>query len=257
MLVIGGSPTTPGAVVLAGLAALRMGAGRLQIAVDSTAATAVAVSVPEAKVIPITSDVGAAALSVEIATADCVLVGPGMCDEPPTVDWVRSTFEHAKQDAVIVVDAAAISALPAIEPTIRNRRGSKLALTPNHQELDDLIRNSPDVETDGEADTSGLVVARHFDAVVTCFGTVSTPDGRRWTTDVGHPSLGTSGSGDVLAGFLAGVAARTGDPAQAACWATFGHAAAGQRLGQRHGQLGLLARELLDEVSVVLQPCGR
>src|SRR5829696_1215679 len=47
VLVIGGSPVTPGAVILAGIAALRMGAGRLQIATAEGPASAVAVAVPE------------------------------------------------------------------------------------------------------------------------------------------------------------------------------------------------------------------
>ena len=63
---------------------------------------------------------------------------------------------------------------------------------------------------------------------------------------------GTSGSGDVLAGAVTGLLARGADAAQAACWATFLHSTAGDRLAARVGRLGFLARELVDQLPVVL-----
>ena len=61
-----------------------------------------------------------------------------------------------------------------------------------------------------------------------------------------------SGPGDVRAGLGAGTAERSGDAAQAACWGTLVHALAGQRLGERHGQLGFLAREIIGEIAFVI-----
>ncbi|PZS15751.1 MAG: hypothetical protein DLM57_12035 [Pseudonocardiales bacterium] len=57
----------------------------------------------------------------------------------------------------------------------------------------------------------------------------------------GHAGLGTSGSGDVLAGAVAGLLARGTDPVRAACWGTYLDAAAGDRLAARVGRLGFLA----------------
>jgi NAD(P)H-hydrate repair Nnr-like enzyme with NAD(P)H-hydrate dehydratase domain len=68
----------------------------------------------------------------------------------------------------------------------------------------------------------------------------------------GHPGLGTSGSGDVLAGAIGGLLARGTQPMQAAAWGTYLHAAAGDRLAARVGRLGFLARELLDELPLLL-----
>ena len=84
------------------------------------------------------------------------------------------------------------------------------------------------------------------------YGHTADRDGRVWTDAEGGPGLGTSGSGDVLAGLAAGLLARGADSAQAAVWATHLHAAAGERLSRRVGPLGYLARELLDEVPSVL-----
>ena len=68
----------------------------------------------------------------------------------------------------------------------------------------------------------------------------------------GHAGLGTSGSGDVLAGAVAGLLGRQVEPAQAMCWGTYLHAAAGDRLAPHVGRIGFLARELVDELPRVL-----
>ena len=64
--------------------------------------------------------------------------------------------------------------------------------------------------------------------------------------------LGTSGSGDVLAGLVAGLLARGAEPAQAACWAVHVHAAAGQRLAVDRGRTSFLAREIVDGIAPAL-----
>jgi len=78
------------------------------------------------------------------------------------------------------------------------------------------------------------------------------PDGKAWRYAGGVPGLATSGSGDVLAGVIAGLLARGGAPVQAAAWGVFLHGEAGRRLARRLGRLGFLARELLDEIPGVL-----
>ncbi|WP_412537972.1 NAD(P)H-hydrate dehydratase [Longispora sp. K20-0274] len=87
-------------------------------------------------------------------------------------------------------------------------------------------------------------------------GHVADPDGNAWYDDTGDIGLGTSGSGDVLAGIITGLLARGAGPAQAACWGAHAHAACGQRLTARFGKLGLLARDLLDEIPGALNTPG-
>ncbi|MDO9063464.1 MAG: NAD(P)H-hydrate dehydratase, partial [Microbacterium sp.] len=94
-------------------------------------------------------------------------------------------------------------------------------------------------------------IARRFDAIVNCYGTVATPTGRTWQVKVGGPGLGTSGSGDVLAGAIAGFAARGGEPSRAAVWGSWTHARAGDRLAARTG-IGFLAREIATELTPTL-----
>jgi NAD(P)H-hydrate repair Nnr-like enzyme with NAD(P)H-hydrate dehydratase domain len=114
-------------------------------------------------------------------------------------------------------------------------------LTPNLRELSSLDRGSEDAPA-----TQAQRVAERTGAVVATQGWVAAPGGDLWRNEAGSVGLATSGSGDVLAGAVLGLLC-TGAPAdQAACWATYVHSAAGQRLATRHGRTGYLARELLD-----------
>src|SRR5690606_6460560 len=77
--------------------------------------------------------------------------------------------------------------------------------------------------------------------------------GRLWINTGGSPGLGTSGSGDVLAGVIAGLAAHGATPEQAAAWGVHLHAQAGARLSHRFGEVGFLAREIAGEVTMLMQ----
>ncbi|MET0144766.1 MAG: ADP/ATP-dependent (S)-NAD(P)H-hydrate dehydratase [Ilumatobacteraceae bacterium] len=239
VLAIGGTAMTPGAIMLAGTAALRAGAGRLQLATDRVAAPMVAVAMPEALVVP--TDLSArSSLSAIVAEADAVVVGPGLLDRVQAVDVVAFVLARARADAVVVVDACCISAVVA-DPALPPRRG-RVVITPNRDELDDLL-----VTSDGERPTEATV-AHRYGVVVASFGRVAAPDGRSWTDPTDVIGLGTSGAGDVLAGMVAGIGARCGDAAQAACWSTLTHRLAATRLSSTIAPLGYLARELCDEI---------
>ena len=80
---------------------------------------------------------------------------------------------------------------------------------------------------------------------------IATPDGDCWR-HVGGQLLGTSGSGDVLAGIIVGLAARGAPLAQAAVWGVALHARAGRALAERMGPLGYLAGELPAEIPMLM-----
>ena len=97
-------------------------------------------------------------------------------------------------------------------------------------------------------DELGVVVALKGPTTYTC-----TPDGRAFADPAGNVGLGTSGSGDVVAGAIGGLAARGADPLQAAVFGIHVHAVAGDRLAERVGPLGYLARELSAEFPEILR----
>ena len=122
-----------------------------------------------------------------------------------------------------------------------------LILNPNHEEAGILLGR--DFGDDRVADL--LEIAHRFRAVVNCYGMIVTPDGMPTRCGRGRPGLGTSGSGDVLAGAITGFAARGLELSQAAAWGSWAHARAGDRLTERLG-IGFLARELSTELAAAV-----
>jgi ADP-dependent NAD(P)H-hydrate dehydratase len=248
VLVVGGSRYTPGAVLLAGVAALRAGAGRLQLAVEASAAAALSIAVPEAKVIGLperTGDVPEELLGLA-RDADVLAVGPGLDDIDETARLMGRVLDVAPTDAAVVLDAYALGAL-SNDAGLLSGRPQRVVLTPNVTEAQVLLGNEPD-----DLAEAAMTLAERYRAVVSLYGHIAAPDGRCWREESGDAGLGTSGSGDVRTGIVAGLLARGAEPAQAACWAAFAHAVSGQRLSPRYGRTGFLAREIVDEVAYTI-----
>lgn len=259
VLVVGGGGTVPGGLLLTGLAALRAGAGRLQLAATEATAVAVGLAAPEAAVIATAATAdgelapeGAAALAENVERADAVVVGPGMMD-PDSAGELALRLLGAATRAAFLLDAAAMTGVDYGDPRIRAMAG-RLVLTPHAGEMARLrgVRRR-----DVEDDPLGMAreLARSAGAVVVMKGADSfivSPDGRAWRHPDGVVGLATSGSGDVLAGVIGGLLARGASPVVASVWGVCLHGGAGARLGARIGPLGFLARELLDEIPRVL-----
>lgn len=266
MLLVGGSDQTPGAIMLAAEAALRSGAGKLAIATVACVAQAVAVAIPEALVLPLPQtrggdiDPSAAEAVLEAADGvDALLLGPGARD----VEAVRGLLAAVvpelspKATGTLVLDAAAHAWVGARnggdDDALRHLDG-RVLLTPNPTELALTLgveRDAVDAAPGEHAQRLALLVG----ATVANGGGeswISDPDGRLWVDHAGGVGLGVSGSGDVLAGIVTGLAARGADPAQAAVWGVHLHGRAGDRLAAHVGRLGFLARELSAEVPRVL-----
>nr|WP_309993449.1 NAD(P)H-hydrate dehydratase [Arthrobacter pascens] len=277
VLVIGGARRTPGAALLAGTAALRAGAGRLTLAVAESVAVPLAVTLPEAGVIGLRESAGGSlgsagleALFEDFDSADAVLIGPGLDDIDGTEALLRELLRHetgraaaAKADTdadadaaergAIILDAYALGCLPKLLGELGPWAG-RLILTPNPAEAAILLERDTDLDDDNLA-AAVVEIAEKYQAVVSCQGLIARPPGgtapetaKRWKITTGFGGLGTSGSGDILAGAIAGLRARGTTDAQATCWGTHLHAAAGDKLASRLGSLGFLARELADEL---------
>lgn len=258
VLVIGGARRTPGAAQLAGLSALRVGAGRLTMAVAESAAVALAVATPEAGVIGLPeNDRGsvlpeiAERLADEIDRADAILIGSGL-DDAELAGRLLADVQPALSEvgAPVLLDAFALGAL-AGRPEMVEALAGRLVLTPNGAEGARLL------EQDAvDPDTDVPRMARRYGAVVSTMGRIADRE-RFWQITTGRSGLGTSGSGDVLAGAIAGLLARGAEPAQAACWGTHLHAVAGDRLTAAVGALGFLARELAATLPTALAELQR
>ena len=259
VLVVGGSRETPGAVLLAGTAALRAGAGKLQMGTVTTAAPALAVAVPEAGVMGLPETPGgdlspdaADRLRERVARADAVLVGPGALDAEAAGALLRRLVSDLG-DAVLVVDAGALPVLNDEPGLLASLRGRAVVM-PNPKEMAALIGVALD-EVLGDPAGSVVRAIERLGATVTLRGAetwTSAPGEPMFVDSAGVPGLAVSGSGDVLSGLIAGLAARGADPLTATLWATRVHKLAGERCADEQGRLGYLARDLLDPVPSVL-----
>ena len=196
----------------AGVAALRAGAGKLAIITAESVAAPLGVTVPEAAVVgvPVTSDgaLNPAALD-DIAgraeRAQAVLIGPGLTGPDATAELVAALVPRLPDDAVVVLDALGLTCGAVTADLLRPRSG-RVVVTPNDREMERLLGRRPGEDL-SYGDLARLA-ARELGAVVALRGAIASPDGRAWYGQAGHAGLGTSGSGDVLAGLVTGLAAR-------------------------------------------------
>jgi ADP-dependent NAD(P)H-hydrate dehydratase len=260
VLVVGGATEMPGAVILAATAALRAGAGKLQIATCRSIAQSVAVAVPEARVFALPeTKAGAIAVSAaeEISKrakrVDAVLFGPGMIDEDAVARVVQKVLPHIGK-AIVVLDAAALSCFSK-SPHCLHDLDCKAVLTPHAGEMARMLGISKSAVTRDPLATARKA-ARSLRAVVALKGAethiAAHNISKSYCNRTGNVGLATSGSGDTLSGIITGLAARGATPVQATIWGVYLHARAGDVLAKRVGRLGYLARELLAEVPVLL-----
>ncbi|MDQ1747400.1 MAG: ADP-dependent NAD(P)H-hydrate dehydratase [Frankiaceae bacterium] len=249
VLVVGGARSTPGAVLLAGLAALRVGAGKLSVATCDEYAGPLGVAMPEAGVfgLPTTGGGGldpraAEQVAALAADVDAIVFGPGMTEPDHTKALVGDVLKSLDSaPPVVVLDAMA--ATSGVLDLGIDALGPSCVITPNKAEAGYLL-----TDTDGEDYEVARRLAERYGVTAVVDNAAAVPGGEIFAVPKGNPGLGTSGSGDVLAGAVAGVAARTSDALTAAVWGLALHGAAGDKLAARVGRVGFLARELLDEL---------
>ncbi len=249
VLVIGGARRVPGAVALTAEAALRVGAGKVRVATITAAAIPLGIAMPEIGVLALPENddgniaIGDdAALAATLDRVDAVVIGPGMGDPDAAAALVRWVAPRVQDDATLILDGAAVACAGTLDAKLARLRG-RLILTPHAGELASLMDRPADAIDAGTA----YGAAAQFGAVVTLKGTrtlIAAPDAEALDYEGGGVGLATGGSGDVLAGAIAGLAARGTLPHDATAWGVWLHGEAGRTLAARTGPLGFLAREL-------------
>lgn len=260
VLIIGGAHQMPGPIILAATAALRAGAGKLQIATVNSTGPHVATAVPEAFVheLPESRDggfgAGAARLLVAAASrAHAVLIGPGMVENAVLAALVMRLLRSLQANQIVVLDAGALTIFAGTHTRLREL-ACKLIVTPHAGEMATLLgRRRARIVRQTEGTVVEAALALGATAVLKGAETLVSDGKEIYRNRAGNPGLGTSGSGDVLSGIIAGLAARGAAPLQAAVWGVHLHARAGDALAKRLGPLGYLARELATEIPALLQ----
>jgi NAD(P)H-hydrate epimerase len=251
VLVLAGSPGRTGAALLAGLGAVRAGAGLVTLAPRGAVRAALDAKVIELMTseIPDALEAGVTAALREAEDKAAAALGPGVGLDATA----RSYLARVAVELPIptVLDADALSALAADPTVLRTSRAARV-LTPHPGEAARLLGT-----TSGEVQASRYRSAESLAArtghVVVLKGArtiVASPDGRLAVCPHGTPALGVAGTGDVLSGCAASMLASVGDPFDAACAAVLLHALAGEAAAC--ADRGLLAREVADAIPRVL-----
>ena len=192
---------------------------------------------------------GAALLEECAARSASVLIGPGLLDTDGSCEFVLALLQPLR-GVPVILDALAMDVVLRLP-----RFDGPVLITPHAGEMAHLTGQSKHSIL---VDASGAArdMASRCNAVVAMKGATTfivSPQGDSWCHVSATPGLGTSGSGDVLAGVMTGFVARGASLEQAAAWGVVVHALAGKRLAERHGRLGFLARELLTEIPSVMR----
>jgi hydroxyethylthiazole kinase-like uncharacterized protein yjeF len=171
----------------------------------------------------------------------------------PAVERLMRRLLPRVEDTVLVLDALAME-MAVKEPAMLRRLGGNVIVTPNVVEMANILGVDKDEINRKPLDTARRAAAR-LGAVVALKGAetyIASPDGEAYYFHSGNVGLATSGSGDTLAGVVAGLAARGAPPIQALAWGVYLHGTAGDRLARRMGRLGFLIRELLAEIPPIM-----
>jgi len=259
LLVVAGSRELAGAALLAGIGALRAGAGKLQIATAQSIAIPLAIAVPEARVVGFaeTEDGGFDPAGLDkliglIEGTQAVMIGCGL-QHGPALDEMLDALLASGLDVPLVLDAAVLGSLAPRADALRAWPGGAVVL-PHSREMARLLQcEAEEVEADPLA--AARRAAERFNVVALVkgqFSYIAHPDGRAFRFEGGGVGLATSGSGDTLAGIVGGLVARGADPLTAALWGVYLHGEAGRKLSKEVGRIGFLARELLDQVPGLL-----
>jgi hydroxyethylthiazole kinase-like uncharacterized protein yjeF len=259
VVVLAGSRGYTGAAYLSATASVRSGAGLVRLLVAEGVYPILATKCTEVMATPLGEDVPGAlgmgaldAVAGHLDAGTAGLLGPGLGRDPGTWRLVRALVVRCRRP--LVLDADALNAL-ADDRAALPGLGPDRVLTPHPGEMARLVARSA---AEVQADRRGVAAAaaREWGAVVVLKGArtlVAAPDGRLSEDPHEVPALATGGTGDVLAGLIAGLVAQGADPFQAAVTGVYVHAEAGRRLQARLGPAGLLASELLPELPLVMR----
>lgn len=251
LLVIGGGPYT-GAPTLAGMAAYRIGSDLVFVACPSSIRGVVASYSPNLIVEGLDGErlrpEHVDQLKKLSERVDAVLLGPGLGDDPETLEAIRSFVSSC--DSPMVLDADALKAVSGHLGALKGRTG---VLTPHHRELELLVGHpiAPDMDSrmksaKGLADETGwTVLLKGRVDIIT--------DGRMVKMNrTGNPGMSVGGTGDVLAGITAGLLAKRVASFNASRISAFINGSAGDLAFEKYSY-GLVATDLLERIPQVLR----
>lgn len=253
LLLLCGSRGFTGAAYLAAMGALRCGAGLVYLGVPESIYAIEAVKLNEPIVFPLPEEGGKLSEKAvpeilhRLPQMDAVLVGPGLGQSAGTFAAAKAVLEKA--ECPVILDADGINVLSGHKDVLRGRQAPTI-LTPHDGEF---ARLGGDLA--GERLASAAAVATDVGCILVRKGheTLTTDGATHYRNKTGNPGMAVGGSGDVLAGMLAGLLGQGIDPLLAAACAVWLHGAAGDLVAQELGQYAMLPTDLLERLPRLLK----
>ena len=264
VLVIGGSLGKAGAAAMAGIAALRAGAGLSTVATAKSVLATVAGFHPELMTEPLAeTEVGSISMrayeQVKKLTKNMTVlaIGPGISRHPETSESVRMLVDQS--DKPIVLDADGLNAFEE-HATELNGKGKSLVITPHPGEMARLVGCSI-AEVQRDRVKTARDFARGHNLLVVLKGhrtLIAKPDGEAWVDTTGNPGMATGGTGDVLTGITAGLIAQNPKNIfQAVVAAAHLHGLAGDVVCEKIGEQPLIATDLIEALPEAIRRIRR
>jgi len=257
-LIAAGSQNYTGAALLAGIAAYRVGAGLVTLAIPEPLHPALAGQLPEATWVLLPHESGfisekaSGVLPNYLSRATAFLLGPGMGNNPTTAKFTAAILSAVQLPTV--VDADGLRHLAQIQDW-HKKIFPQAILTPHIGEMSALTGLSKEEIVQNKNELA-LEYARKWGHVVVlkgAFTVVASPDGEMTVVPVASPALARAGTGDVLAGLIVGLRAQGIDAYSAAVAGSFIHAEAGLVAAADLGATApVLASDLLNSIPDIL-----
>ena len=248
-----------GAAAMASEAALRSGAGIVHCGIPASLNTVMESKLTEVMTIPYReTEAGSFALHdydailERINAASISIVGPGISRHFETQNLVRRIVEHALRPLLLDADA-----LYAIRDNLDllQQCDADIILTPHTGEFARLVKQDRD-EIERKRIDIAQTFAVEFGVTLVLKGAptvIAAKDGQVYINSTGNPGMATAGSGDVLSGLIAGLAAQGAAPDHAACAGVYLHGLAGDHARDTVGEYGLIATDLTRAFAEILR----
>ncbi len=258
VLIVAGSPGMTGAAALTGEAALRGGAGLVYAGTTEELRPVLEAKLKEVISLGFPGDKkgdfkeGAAREVLEKArTCQAVAFGPGLNPSAPTLELLKELLRSL--DIPLVVDAGSLAAL-ALEPGALRHKKAPVVLTPHPGEMARLLGTTVSAVQEERWELAARQAAE-WGTVVLLKGAhtvIAAPGGEVYVSPSGNPALSTAGTGDLLTGLVAALAAQGLSPLQAAACGAFLHGLSADLLVRERGARGWKAGDVLDFIPAAL-----
>lgn len=255
LLAITGSSRMRGAAALSTLAALRSGVGLMCLASGEECIDTVSVHAPESFYLPLETDdygfvlfdANKRILEHEMKKANAILIGSGMGVTNDTLELTRFVVENA--NCPIIIDADGINCI-ASDIDILLKKKTDIVLTPHSGEMARLLGNTQEEIRENRFSSAAEFAEKHDVTVVLKGpGTIVADSYNTSVNITGNPGMSRGGSGDVLAGIIAALAAQGYDPYDAARFGVYVHGLAGDIAADKLGHEAMLPRDIIDCLS--------